>query len=154
MVKNSSFNHQGTDEIQTELSIIKQDINNHNQKVILQLKEEKLDIAKRLIQTGEVKAFKETFIEEKTFTVPVIREELVIEKKVFDSSKSEHEEESNEVIRIPLSEELVEFTKKKVMLEDVSIYKQEIKDVKHIEETLKKEKIKVGIMGSPLVREV
>jgi uncharacterized protein (TIGR02271 family) len=154
MIKNSSFNNHGTGEFEPEISVMKQNINDHSQKVTIQLKEEKLDIAKWWIQTGEVKAFKETFMEEKTFTVPVIREELVIEKKVLDSSKSEHEEAPNEVIRIPLSEELVEFTKKRVTLEDVSIYKQQIKDIKHIEETLKREEIKVEIMGSPLVREI
>ena len=44
-----------------------------------------------------------------------------------------------EVIRIVLSEEQVEFTKHRVALEDVSIYKQLIKDIKHIEETLRRE---------------
>ena len=38
-----------------------------------------------------------------------------------------------------------------VALEDVSIYKQQIKDILHIEETLKKEQSKVKISGSPKV---
>ena len=40
-----------------------------------------------------------------------------------------------------------------VALEDVSIYKQQIEDIKHIEETLNREAAKVKISGSPKVRD-
>ncbi|MFL0250944.1 YsnF/AvaK domain-containing protein [Clostridium neuense] len=109
-----------------------------------QIKEEQLDIAKKWIQTGDVKIHREILSEKKNFTVPVEREELVIEKKSTEA-------EPVQIIRIPISEEKVEFSKHKVILEDVSIYKQQIDDIKHIEETLKKEKPKVKISGSPSV---
>jgi uncharacterized protein (TIGR02271 family) len=105
----------------------------------LQIKKEELDIAKEWLKTGEVNVYRETFTEEKIFTVPVIREELVIKKKVITSATPEHKDIPTEVIRIILSEEEVEFTKHKVNLEDISIYKQQIQDIKHIEETLKRE---------------
>jgi uncharacterized protein (TIGR02271 family) len=55
-----------------------------------------------------------------------------------------------DTIRILLNEEQVEFTTKhRVALEGVSIYKQQIEDIKHIEETLKREEPKVIISGSP-----
>ncbi|MBX4259505.1 YsnF/AvaK domain-containing protein [Clostridium estertheticum] len=110
-----------------------------------QIKKEQLDIAKEWLQTGEVNIYRETFTEEKTFTVPVKREELVIKKKVLVSDNSEIKNMPTEIIRIPLSEEHVEFTKQKVNLEEVSIYKQQIQDIKHIEETLKREALKVKI---------
>jgi uncharacterized protein (TIGR02271 family) len=113
--------------------------------VTLQIKEEQLDLAKKWLQTGEVKIYREYFNEEKSFTVLVEREELVIEKKTLASDGP------TEVIRIRLSEEQVEFTKHRVALEDVSIYKQEIEDIKHIEETLKKEELRIKITGSPEV---
>ncbi|MBX4270411.1 YsnF/AvaK domain-containing protein [Clostridium estertheticum] len=113
-----------------------------------QIKKEELDIAKKWLQTGEVNIYRETFTEEKTFTVPVKREELVIKKKVLASSDSEIKNMPTEIIRIPLSEEHVEFTKHKVNLEEVSIYKQQIQDIKHIEETLKREALKVKISDS------
>ena len=105
----------------------------------LQIKKEQLDIAKKWIKTGEVNIYRESFTEEKTFTIPVIREELVIKKKVLSSDTTEHKDMPLEDIRIVLSEEQVEFTKQKVYLEDVSIYKQQVQDIKHIEETLKRE---------------
>ncbi|MPQ30416.1 YsnF/AvaK domain-containing protein [Clostridium estertheticum] len=113
-----------------------------------QIKKEELDIAKEWLQTGEVNIYRETFTEEKTFTVPVKREELVIRKKVLVSADSEIKNMPTEIIRIPLSEEHVEFTKQKVNLEEVSIYKQQIQDIKHIEETLKRESLKVKISDS------
>jgi len=87
-------------------------------------------------------------MEEKTFTVPVRREELVIKKKVLASVDPEIKNMPTEIIRILLSEEHVEFTKHKVNLEEVSIYKQQIQEIKHIEETLKREDLKVKISDS------
>ncbi|MBW9172072.1 YsnF/AvaK domain-containing protein [Clostridium estertheticum] len=113
-----------------------------------QIKKEELDIAKEWLQTGEVNIYRETFTEKKTFTVPVKREEIVIKKKVLASADSEIKNMPTEIIRIPLSEEHVEFTKHKVNLEEVSIYKQQIQDIKHIEETLKREALKVKISDS------
>lgn len=117
----------------------------------LQIKEEQIDIAKRWIQTGDVKIHKEIFSEEKNFTIPIQREDLVIEKKSIASDASKDKTSETQIIRIPLTEEHVEFSKHKVVLEDISIYKQQINDIEHIEKTLKKEKPKVKISGSPNV---
>lgn len=127
----------------------KQSINDTNKSATLQIKEEQLNITKQWVQTGDVKIHKESFIEEKNFTVPVMREELVIEKEDLTSDKKE----PTEVIRIPLSEEQVQFTKHKVNLEDVSIYKQHINGINHIEETLKREEATVKVSGFPHVKD-
>ncbi|URZ17459.1 YsnF/AvaK domain-containing protein [Clostridium felsineum] len=112
-----------------------------DQNKTLKLKAEELDIAKQWIKTGDVKIYKETLSTEKSFTIPVKREELVIEKKSYDTNSSE------DIIRIPLSEEQVSFSTHRVTLEDVSIYKNEIEEIKHIESTLKKEEPKVKTSG-------
>jgi uncharacterized protein (TIGR02271 family) len=124
-----------------------------SENVTLQIKEEQLELAKKWIQTGDVKIYKESFTEEKTFTVPIEFEELVIEKKNLISATPEHNDVPTEVIRIRLSEEHVKFTKHTVVLEDVSIYKQQKEDIKHIVESLKREVINVKISGSPKVRD-
>ncbi|WP_010250550.1 YsnF/AvaK domain-containing protein [Acetivibrio cellulolyticus] len=107
----------------------------------LQLKEERLDISKKLIQTGEVRMHKEVLTEERSITVPVIREELVIEKKAIsdDTNADEH----TETIRIPISTERIEIVKHTVILEDVEVYKRKFQEFQHIEENLKKEKLNV-----------
>jgi uncharacterized protein (TIGR02271 family) len=123
----------------TPKQIIYEDSNN----VTFQLKKEQLDIAKKWIETEEVKIYRETSTEEKNFIVPVKREELVIEKKSLASATPKQKNSSTEIIRIPLSEEKVEFIKHRVALEDVSIYKQQVEEIKHIEETLKSEVAKI-----------
>ena len=120
--------------------------------VTLQLKEEQLVLAKKWIQTGEVKIYRESFTEEKNFTLTVEYEELVIEKKLPFSATPE-QNEPPDVIRIRLSEEQVEFTKRTVSLEDVSIYKQQIEEIQHIEETLRREESAIKILGSPILRD-
>lgn len=118
---------------------------------MIQIKEEQLDIAKRWVETGDVKIYKETYTKEKSFTVPVTCEELIIEKITFPSSNTGDQEVEKEIIRIPLSEEQIEFRKKNVALENVSVYKEKIEEIKHIEETLNKERAKLKISGSPQI---
>jgi len=105
----------------------------------LQIKEEQLDIVKKWMQTGDVKIYKESYTQQKSFTVPVKREELVIEKKDPAFADPENIATPTEVTRILLGEEQVEFTKHWVDLEDVSVYKHQIEDIKHIEVTLRHE---------------
>ena len=61
------------------------------------------------------------------------------------SAKSKHIDVTPEVIRIPIYEEQVEFAKHRINLEDISIYKQQVEEIKHIEETLKREEPKIKI---------
>lgn len=125
----------------------------YSNNLTLQIKEEQLDLAKKWLQTGEAKVYRETYTEEKNFTVPLKREELVIKKKTFTSTTTEHKDVPVEVIRILLSEEQVEFTKRKVAIEDVAIYKHQPEDLQHIEETLKREECKIQISGSAKIRD-
>jgi uncharacterized protein (TIGR02271 family) len=112
----------------------------------LELREERLDITKRRVQTAEVNMHKESFTEEKTFTVPVTREELVIEKKLLNEDKTE-------TIRIPIREERVEIIKHPVVLEDVTYHIEQFQEDKCITETLKKEKLKIEHEGSTTIVE-
>jgi len=117
----------------------------------LQLREEQLEISKELTQLAEVTTHKEVVTEEKTFTVPVSREELVIEKRSLDNNRSNNDGEISEIMRIPLTEEQVNISKDTVKLEDVSIYTNQYEEVEHIEETLKKEKAHIETSGSAAV---
>jgi len=113
----------------------------------LQLKEEELDISKEKVQTGEVNIYKEIINEEKTITVSVVREELVIEKQIFNGK----EDSQTNTIRIPISEEHIEIIKHPVVLENVDIYNKEFQDIKQIESTLKKEKLSIKTTGDAKV---
>jgi len=113
----------------------------------LQLKEEKLDISKEKVQTGEVNIYKEIINEEKTITVSVVREELVIEKQLFNGKDAGQ----LDTIRIPISEEHIEIIKHPVILENVDIYNKEFQDIKQIEAILKKEKLRIQTTGDAKV---
>lgn len=103
----------------------------------LLLRQEQLDIIKKSIKTGSVSLQKEVISEDKIFTVPVTREELMV--KVTHPNSSGPSGEPVEMIRIPLSEERVEITKRPVILEDVFIYRREFQEIERIEETLRRE---------------
>lgn len=116
--------------------------------VEMQLGEEQMKISKDKIQTGKVSIHKEILIEEKNITVPVKREELIIEKTVPDSKSHNKSGSHSESIRIPVSEERIDIHKRPVDLEDVSVSKHQYEEVKHITETLKKEIPHIGIKGN------
>lgn len=106
----------------------------------LRLREEQLEVSKELVPTGEVAIHKEIVEEEQTITVPIRREEMVIEKK---EAGSDH----IEVTRIPLAEEHIDVVKKTVELAEVSISKQQIEEMQQISETVKREELCVETDG-------
>lgn len=117
--------------------------------VKLLIREEELDILKEQIKTGEVSVHTETINEVKTITVPISKEQLVIEKNMIPGAT----DEPSETIRIPLSEEKLEINKHKVLLNEVYIQKHRFQELKHISEVLKKEQVHVEIVGEPAVVE-
>ncbi|MHB7979395.1 hypothetical protein CF067_11095 [Clostridium sporogenes] len=120
---------------------------NSDRDMKMQLREEQMKISKNKIQTGEVSIHKEVLTEEKNITVPVKREELVIENTVCDPQFHDKSESHTETIRIPIKEERIDIHKQPVDLEDVSVSKDQYEDVKHITETLKKEVPHISING-------
>jgi uncharacterized protein (TIGR02271 family) len=117
----------------------------------MQLREEQLEISKELVKMADVTSHKEVITEDKTITVPVTREELVIEKRNLINKTSDTDNEPTVIMRIPISEEQVEVVKNPVKLEDVSIYTNEYQGTEHIEETIKKETAHVETTGNATV---
>jgi uncharacterized protein (TIGR02271 family) len=117
----------------------------------IQLREEQMKISKNKIQTGEVSIHKEVLTEEENITVPVKREELVIEKTVSNPQIHDKSDVHTETIRIPISKERIDIHKHPVTLEDVSVSNHKYKEVKHITETLKKEIPHISINGDAKV---
>lgn len=122
-------------------------ITGQDQEVKLQLREEILDIVKNWAQTGEFTMRKELVTEEKTITVPITREVLVIENAQFDENSSNNVDRKTEVIRIPLCEERIEVTKHPELLNDVSVYRQQFLEMQRVDAALKKEIVHVETKG-------
>jgi uncharacterized protein (TIGR02271 family) len=114
---------------------------NSNEKFVL--REEKLDISKKRVELAEVIMHKEVFTEDKTITVPVVHEHLIIEKKKPNGDF--------ETIRIPVKKESIQIIKHPVILEEVSYHIDQITENKCITETLKKEVLDVQTKGCEVV---
>ena len=112
------------------------------------VKEEVLDIKKKWVQTGEINWHKEVLLEEKSLKVPVMREELILEKK-FTDPESPNQSIRTEIMRIPLREERIEINKHTFDLEKVDIYKHQLLDTESVEAMLKKEVVFLQTTGNP-----
>ncbi|TWT06589.1 DUF2382 domain-containing protein [Planococcus sp. CPCC 101016] len=115
----------------------------------LTLHEERLNIDKEQVQTGEVQVHKQVMDDNKEIQVPVEREEIVVgQNSVSSEADSGNGEqvlspkeayEKGDAIYIPLSEERLDIGKKKVVREEIVIGKRKVKDVKVINETVRRE---------------
>ncbi|MFD2612686.1 YsnF/AvaK domain-containing protein [Paenibacillus gansuensis] len=116
------------------------------------LHEERLEVDKEKVQTGEVRLHKEVIEERQTVDVPVKREEVVIERNPVSGRDADTASfTEGETIRIPVSEERVEVTKKPVVTEEVTLGKRTVEDTKHVSETLRKEKADLDRSGNAIV---
>jgi uncharacterized protein (TIGR02271 family) len=120
----------------------------------VQAYEERLHVEKTPVQTGEVRVRKEVHTEHKTVDVPVTREEVVIERRPASGKEvSAADLQAGQEVRIPVREEEVNVQKQTVATEEVSVGKKRVQDTKRINETLRKEEIKVDKKGDAKIRD-
>ncbi|MGM0215834.1 DUF2382 domain-containing protein [Enterococcus sp. AZ109] len=145
------------DELAPEADVVGQPIDDStNADEVLRMREERLDVEKENVQTGEAVVKKVVTEETQTVEVPVTKEELVIERKsVADQPSGDvNFQEGESEIRIPLSEEQVHVTKEPVVTEEVRISKREVQDTKSVSDTVHKEHLDVQSSDDSLVQEV
>jgi len=124
-----------------------------NEDAKLLLRKEELNIDKTRVQTGEVEFSKEIIEEQRTVDVPVIREEIVIERRALNNEHSDTPITDEETIRIPVSEDRVVVDKYTVVTGEILAHKNIVEDTKHIDETLRREEARVNKFGNPDVIE-
>lgn len=117
----------------------------------VQLKEEQLRATKQPVQAGEVDIHKEVHTERRQITVPVEREEVVIERHPVAERAATGEMHAEE-IRIPVREEKVTVTKQPVVREEVTVSKRNVHDTKTVTGEVKKEELVVDTEGDAKVR--
>lgn len=117
----------------------------------LLLRQEELDIDKDRFETGEVILSKEIVEETKEVDVPVLHEEVVIERRAINHEMSDSPIGEEETIHIPVSEERVEVGKHTVITGEVSAYKREVEETQHVEENLRREEARVNTTGDPVI---
>ena len=119
----------------------------------LLLRKEALNIEKNRVQTGEVELSKEIIEEQTSVDVPVMREEVVIERRALNNEQTDSPITDEETIRIPVSQENVIVDKYTVVTGEVLAHKNIVEETKHFDETLKHEEARVNKYGNPDVIE-
>ncbi|TWT28419.1 DUF2382 domain-containing protein [Planomicrobium sp. CPCC 101110] len=116
----------------------------------LRLHEERLQVDKDRVQTGEVNVGKRVVEERQTIDVPVEREEIVIERRPVNEDStaatrggsggiSADAYQEGDSIHIPLTEERVEVSKTNVVSEEIVVGKRKVQDTETINETVRRE---------------
>ncbi|MCM3389470.1 YsnF/AvaK domain-containing protein [Ureibacillus chungkukjangi] len=118
----------------------------------LELHEERLNIDKNRVITGEVNVNKNVHLDEQSIDVPVEREEVYIERRpvnrevgevaatTFNTDSTVDEEGT---IHIPITEEQVEVTKKDVVTEEIVVGKRKVMDTETITDTVRREEAEI-----------
>ena len=110
----------------------------------VRLHEEQLEVIKERVQVGELQVHKEIVEEQRTVHVPLLREEVYVERRpVFDGKVDGSPFSEDEMIRIPIIEERLEVTKTPVVVEEVIVGKRKIQETKQVQDIIKKEEARI-----------
>ena len=118
----------------------------------IELHEERLNVDKTRVQTGEVNVNKHIVEDEQTIEVPIEREEVYVERRPVEretdldttngfATTDAYQEDGT--IHIPVSEEQVEVTKKDVVTEEIVIGKRKIQDTETVSENVRREEVDI-----------
>lgn len=110
----------------------------------LELHEERLLVNKERVQTGEVRVEKDVVEREERVDVEVEHDEVYVERRRVDEDReatghSFDATTDRDEIRVPVTEERVDVTKKDVVAEEIVVGKEKVKDTETVRETLRKE---------------
>jgi uncharacterized protein (TIGR02271 family) len=107
------------------------------------LSEEELRVGKRQVQSGEVSVRKTVETEHVTESVPLVREEITIERRPIsaDAAHSGNVEIGENEIRIPLMAEEAVVEKRVVGTEEITLRKQQVTEEETVEADLRRERL-------------
>src|SRR5918995_113199 len=117
-----------------------------SESTLIPLVEEKINISKSEVVYKDATLIKEPIIETKTVEVPLIYEELIVERRPHtEANTSQHQLKppvtTREEIRIPLKKEEVEVKKEPYVKEEVVLKKKRVTEKKTINEEVRGEKL-------------
>ncbi len=113
----------------------------------IQLRGEILRTYKERVQRGEVRLRKEVITENQTVSVPVTREELVIERTPASGESVSGDIGTDEEIRVPLSEERARAEKQPVVTEEVRVGKRAVQNTEQVSDNVRHEELRVDKEG-------
>ncbi|MER2123525.1 MULTISPECIES: DUF2382 domain-containing protein [Exiguobacterium] len=115
--------------------------NSDTEEESLRLHEERLNVDKEKVQTGEVNVSKHVVEDQQSIEVPVEREEVYVERRKVDQNASGTDAfvDENDSIHVPLSEEKVVVSKEDVVSEEIVVGKRKVRDTETVSETVRRE---------------
>ncbi len=119
---------------------------NKGENINIPLKEERLEAEKVVRQKGEVRVRKVVHTEMKNFTVPISKEDVIIERRPVTGEESVPKETAafkEEEIKIPIMEEEAKVVKKPVVKEEVTISKKAHIEHEKVSGEVKKEELHI-----------
>lgn len=119
----------------------------------LTLAEEQLAVGRRPVKEGEVTVQKTVETEHVSKKVPLMHEEITIERRPARPGMSAKAEIRDNEIHIPVMGEEVVTEKRVVPTEEIVVTKQAVRDEQTIEADLKREKAKIDTSGDVRVNE-
>ena len=119
-------------------------IGNIDQEERIRLHEERLNVDKERVQSGEVNVDKHVIEDEQTVEVPVSREEVYIERRaVNDETAADEVFDDGENLHIPIMKERLEVTKRPVVSEEIIVGKRRVQDTETVRETVRREEAEI-----------
>jgi uncharacterized protein (TIGR02271 family) len=111
----------------------------------LQLREERLLVDKQRVASGEAHIRKEVVSEQQSVDVPTFHEVLFVQRRPVadERTASTSPIDEAEEIRIPLSEERVDVSKRTVVTEEVEVGTREVEGTEHVSDTVRHEELRV-----------
>jgi uncharacterized protein (TIGR02271 family) len=115
----------------------------------LRLREEELRARKTPVETGRVQVGKEVVEEQKSFEVPVSREEAIVERHAVDRRPSDEpiRDTESQTIDVPVREERLEVEKRPVVYEEVGVGKRATEEIQEVSETVRREELRMDKEG-------
>jgi uncharacterized protein (TIGR02271 family) len=117
--------------------------------------EERLNVQKRE-STREATITKEPVTEKKTVEVPVMHEEVTIERRPAGETRGTSTEgpvQSRTEVKVPLKKEEVEVTKQPYVKEEISVKKKPVTETRQVSEEVKSERVNVRGSSSAVEEE-
>jgi uncharacterized protein (TIGR02271 family) len=110
----------------------------------LTLSEEELAVGKRRVPAGEVRLTKSVETEHVSEDVPLMREEVVVERRpVPGGMRADDVEIGEDEITIPVAQEEIVAEKRAVVKEEIVARKREVEENRTVEADLRQEKVDI-----------
>jgi uncharacterized protein (TIGR02271 family) len=120
----------------------------------MQLREERLDVDKREVETGEVRLRKDVVEEQKNIDVPVTRDEVYVERHPVSGDRpASGRIGEGETLAVPVHEEVVDVNKETVVREEVEVGKREVEGTQRVSDTVRREEAHLETEGDVEVKQ-